>query len=115
MGDVKKEVNAAIKTLALDSSDITLLADDVGKRLYYDLLNTFVQSGDRRWWWEDFKYESVSIDHLEHPFTHLEKVIPDLNTLWLMVEDDQEENYPIYDCSPKVIVQILEECFGFEY
>ena len=116
MGEVKEEVNNAIDTLGLKDTDILLLEDKEGRELYFDLLKTFVKSGDRRWWWEDFKHESSSIDHFEHPLIHLENFIPDLdNHVWFMVEDDQEDYYPIYDCSPKVIGNILNECFGFEY
>lgn len=116
MGEVKEEVNSAIETLGLKDADILLLEEEKGRELYFDLLKTFVKSGDRRWWWEDFKYESLSIEHLEYPFSHLDEFIPDLSKhVWLMVEDNQEEYYPIYDCSPKIIKDLLGECFGFEY
>ncbi|HMU04188.1 MAG TPA: hypothetical protein PJ990_11205, partial [Saprospiraceae bacterium] len=79
-------------------------------------LDRFVNSGDRKWWWEDFKDISFSIDSLEKPFEHLEEYIPDIESkVWLMVEDDEEYFYPIYICSPKIIGKLIGECFGIEY
>ncbi|MCE4563822.1 hypothetical protein INQ51_05825 [Maribellus sp. CM-23] len=116
MGDVIQEISTAIKTLKYSESQIKLLDFDSGKELYYELLDWFVKSGDRRWWWEDFKQTSFDFHTYERPLEKLTEIIPDLNErVWLMVEDDEEEYYPIYDCEPSIIGQIIGECFGFEY
>jgi len=116
MGEVKQEISKAIETLGLREWEICLLAEDSNKVLYHDLLDFFVKSGDRRWWWEDFKLQSFNLLDYDKPFEHLNEIIPDLDkNVWLMVEDDQESFYPIYDCSPKIISQLIGECFGFEY
>jgi hypothetical protein len=116
MGEVNQEISTAIKTLNLSDEQIKLLDFDSGKELYYELLDRFVTSGDRRWWWEDFKIESFDFVDSKKPFEKLKDIIPDLNKkVWLMVEDDQEEYFPIYDCEPSIIGQIIGECFGFEY
>lgn len=116
MGEVNQEISNAIKTLNFSDEQIKLLDFDSGKELYYELLDRFVISGDRRWWWEDFKIEDFDFVDSEKPFEKLNEIIPDLNKkVWLMVEDDQEEYYPIYDCEPSIIGQIIGECFGFEY
>jgi hypothetical protein len=60
--------------------------------------------------------ESFPFIDFDKPFEHLDTIIPDLNRrVWFMVEDDQEPFFPIYDCAPKVICQIIREYFGFEY
>ncbi len=116
MGEVKVEISNAIKTLGLQQKDVSLLNKKLNAALYFDLLNYFVKSGDRRWWWEDFKQNSFDFIDYEKPFEHIVNIIPDLNkNVWLMVEDDQEDCYPIYDCNPSIIGQIIGECFGFEY
>jgi hypothetical protein len=116
MGQVKNEISIAIQNLNLGEQFIELLGDKTGHEIFQKCLERFVNSGDRRWWWEDFKDISFSIDDLEKPFEHLEDYIPELDkNVWLMVEDDEELFYPIYDCSPKIIGQLIGECFGFEY
>jgi len=116
MGEVSQEISVAIKTLKYSEEQIKLLDFDSGRKLYYELLDWFVKSGDRRWWWEDFKLQSFNLLDYDKPFEHLNEIIPDLDkNVWLMVEDDQESFYPIYDCSPKIISQLIGECFGFEY
>ena len=115
MSEVIKEIESAIDLLNLSSSDIVLLDNSTNRSLYYDLLSTFVQNGDRRWWWEDFK-TSFNLKDFEFPFDHLNKIIPDLDkNVWLMVEDDQLDFYPIYDVTPTIIKDIISNCFGFEY
>jgi len=116
MGQVNQEISNAIKTLNLTNKQIKLLDFGVGKKLYLELLEWFVKSGDRRWWWEDFNKESFDFPDYEKPFEHLIEIIPESDkNVWLMVEDDQEDFYPIYDCHPLIIGKLIGECFGFEY
>jgi len=114
MGAVKTEIEQAIKTLELEKEDICLVSDV--KSLYLELLIHFVTSGDRRWWWEGFKQESFHFKEYEFPFQQIINIIPkDVDTVWLMVEDDEEKYYPIYHCKPSVIAQLIGECSAFEY
>ncbi|WP_103070119.1 DUF6756 family protein [Aquimarina sediminis] len=114
MGAVKTEIEQAIKTLNLQPADICLVSD--GKGLYLELLNHFVTSGDRKWWWEDFRQEPFYFIEYKRPFEHLIHIIPEkTNTVWLMVEDDEEDYYPIYNCKPSVIGKLIGECGAFEY
>ena len=116
MGQVKNEIAIAIKTLNLGSNLIELLDNKTGFEIFQKCLDRFVKSGDRKWWWEDFKDYSFSIDDLEMPFKHIEEYIPNLESkVWFIVEDDEEVFYPVYICSPKIIGQLIGECFGFEY
>jgi hypothetical protein len=116
MGQVTEEIANAIEALHLDVSDIRLLDKIDGKKVFDDLLTHFVKSGDRRWWWEDFKDVSFSFSGNTKPFELLNEIIPETkDKVWLMVEDDQEDFYPIYETRPEIISQIIGECFGFEY
>ena len=102
--------------MKLKQTDFALIDKKTNKTLYFELLDCFVQSGDRRWWWEDFKNDSFDFIDYEKPYENLNNIIPDLKCkVWLMIEDDQEEFYPIYDCKPPTIRQVIGECFGFEY
>ncbi len=114
MGTVKIEIEQAITTLNLKPAEISLVADV--KTLYLDLLKHFVKSGDRKWWWEDFKQDSFNFIEYEFPFKQIINILPkNIDAIWLMVEDDQEEYYPIYNCKPAVISELIGECSAFEY
>ncbi|MET4082027.1 hypothetical protein ABIB40_001983 [Pedobacter sp. UYP30] len=116
MGEVRQEINNAVMALHYSEVEIKKLDSKEGKRVFEELLNHFVKSGDRRWWWEDFDQDSFDFVDYEKPFNHLVDIIPTLTeNVWLMVEDDQEDYYPIYDCKASIIGNIISECFGFEY
>ncbi|MPQ48266.1 hypothetical protein GCQ56_14780 [Marinifilum sp. N1E240] len=116
MGEVSQEILNAIRIFKSSAEQIKKLDSNSNKRVFHELLNYFVKSGDRRWWWEDFKQDSFDFVDYEKPFEHLNDIIPDLTkNVWLMIEDDQEDFYPIYDCNPSIIGDIIGECFGFEY
>ena len=61
MGQVKNEIANAIKTLNLGSDLIELLDDKTGFEIFQKCLDRFVNSGDRKRWWEDFKNISFSV------------------------------------------------------
>ncbi len=114
MGTVKTEIEQAITTLNLKPTEIRLVADV--ETLYLDLLKHFVKSGDRKWWWEDFKQESFYFKTYQFPFKELIHIIPkEADTAWLMIEDDQEDHYPIYNCKSSIIGELIAECSAFEY
>lgn len=116
MGEVKDEVEEAIRSLGFSEKDIVLLDDKVGEKVFKDCLNYFVKSGDRRWWWEDFRQPFFLFKDFDKPFEHLDKIMPGTEgKVWLIVEDDSEPFYPVYDVKPSIIGQIIAECFAFEY
>lgn len=116
MGKVKDEIQNAIGNLGLSEKDIKLLDEITGERIFNDCLNYFVKSGDRRWWWEDFKQLSFSFRETAKPFELLNNIIPETGrNVWFIVEDVNEPYYPVYDTKPEIIKDIIGECFGFEY
>jgi hypothetical protein len=116
MGDVKNEIENAIKVLGLSQNHFRLLDDVAGKETFTDVLNHFVKPGACRWWWEEFKQPSFLFREVENPFEHLTDIIPETDgNVWLIVEDDEESFYPVYDARPEFIKNILDECFAFEY
>jgi hypothetical protein len=115
-GEVKDEIENAINKLNLTESDIRLLENIQGEKIFNECVAYFLKSGDRRWWWEDFKFPSFSVTGIDNLFNYLNKIIPlTEGNVWLIVEDNQEPFYPVYDCNPRVIKNIIAECFGFEY
>ena len=115
MGEVTIELEQAIKTLNFSRDIIDRTDIEFNKKLYFTLLEKFVEGKDRRWWWEAFK-KSFQFQSFDYPPEHFNAIIPNLNQhVWFMIEDDHESFYPIYDVDPKFLKSILDECFGFEY
>ena len=117
MGHVTEEIANVIKALKLVDSDIRLLDKIEGRKTFDGLLTHFVKSGDRRWWWEDFRQESFSFSKHEWPFQLLNGIIPETkDKVWLMIEDDQEDFYPIFEVRAEIIRQLIGETDAeFEY
>lgn len=115
MWSPEDEFEKAIITLDLGTDTVSKLHDELNRELYFELLSHFVESGDRRWWWEDFKSWFI-FKKIDQPHQHLPEIMPDLSKkVWLMLEDDQKTYFPIYDIEPLMISKLLDECFGFEY
>jgi len=115
MSRVLEEVENAINLLGL-SSEVRLLKDE-GEPLYESLVDTFVEGGDRKWWWENFSQPSESIAFDDGKgFVRLSKFVPNAKELvWFVVEDDLLPYYPIFEASTENIIKIIGECFTFEY
>lgn len=115
-GEIKDEIQNAISKLNLTVSDIRLLDKTQGENIFNECVSYFLNSGDRRWWWEDFKFPAFSVTGLDNPLNYLDKIIPLTDgNVWLIVEDNNAPFYPVYDCNPRVIKNIIFECFSFEY
>jgi hypothetical protein len=114
---IKNEIQNAINVLGLDTSKITLLPDEEGLVVFNEVLSHFVASGDRRWWWEDFRYKSTSVKiNDQKGFERIGNIVPDRREkVWFIVEDDQLPFYPVYEATPETVQAVVGECYGFEY
>ncbi len=114
---VKDEIQDAIQRLGLDESDIRLLSDEEGHTAFNAALSHFVASGDRRWWWKDFRLPSTSARFTDQKgFERIEWIVPNnKEKVWFIVEEKQLPFYPVYEATPEVIQAVIGECYGFEY
>ena len=114
---VKDEIQAAIQSLRLSASDIRLLPDEEGRTAFNAALTHFVASGDRRWWWEDFRFPSTAIRFADQQgFKRIKKIVPNKKQkVWFVVEDHQQPFYPVYEATPEAIQSVIGECYCFEY
>ena len=114
---VTDEIQSAMKLLGLKEQNIQLLPDKEGQLVFSDLLNTFVEGADRRWWWEAFKEESKSITFDDGlGFERIVELVPNKKeTIWFIAEETQLPFYPVYETTPEVVQKIIGECYGFEY
>ncbi|HSI38838.1 MAG TPA: DUF6756 family protein [Methylotenera sp.] len=117
MQTIIDEISAALKTLGLDTEAVRPLPALESEKIYLSALNHFVASGDRRWWWEDFRNSSISVKFENgDAWKHLPELTPNPDELvWFIAEEDQLPYYPVFETTPKFASQIIGECHGFEY
>ena len=117
MSLVTKEIQDAINSLALLENEFRKLADFEAEPLYADLVETFVEGGDRLWWWEAFKPKPISIlSDCANGFEMLEAIVPNSDELiWFVAEEAELQNFPIYEGTTKAIAKVIGECYTFEY
>lgn len=114
--EVITEIQTAISALPQDAQP-RLLAQAESEPLYRALHQHFVNGADRRWWWEDLSlpYASIQFAH-DKAYTALPKLVPNANdNIWWMVEDVISPTYPIYEATANSAVEIIGNCFAFEY
>ena len=114
---VTDEINHAMSKLAIRPSDFRLLSENESEALYQELLEHFVEGGDRRWWWESFSKPSESVTFPDNKgFERIIELVPDpAERVWFVVEENQMLFYPIYEATPETIQNVIGECYGFEY
>ncbi len=117
INDVRDEIQDAIQRLGLIDSDIKLLMDEEGIKIFNNALAHFVLSEDRRWWWEGFRFPSTAVRFTgQAGFTCIEKIVPNKKVkVWFIAEDDQLPFYPVYEATPEAVQSEIGECYGFEY
>lgn len=115
MENIKTEIGSAITALADPTIVCRELPESQGEQVFREVLAHFLASGNRRWWWEDFRKPSASIK-LQDAFRILPSLVPDKAELvWFITEDDQLPFFPVFESNVQSVSQILGECYGFEY
>jgi len=117
MDTVVEEIGRAASALQIAQEKLRLLSPDEGKGVYLSALEYFVAGGDRRWWWESFRSPGVTKRfEAGDGWRQLLRVVPDPSaTVWFIAEDVQLPYYPVYETTTEIAVQVIGECYGFEY
>ena len=117
MKTIKDEIQNAARVLGLSSGDIREVPDGEAREIFKKALVTFVEGGDRKWWWEVFSKKSESIKFNDDKgFQKITKIVPNPEEhIWFIVEEAQLDYYPVYEATPQAIQQVIGECYGFEY
>lgn len=117
MKTIVDEINQAVAKLGLSSSAMRQLPAQHSTDVYGAAMDHFVASGDRRWWWEDFRQAGMSVCFDDGQGWRLvPEVAPASDELiWFIAEDDSLPHYPVFETTPKVASLIIGECYGFEY
>ena len=114
---VKDEIQRAIQRLGLNESAMRLLSYGEGRSVFNAVVSYFVASGDRRWWWEDFRFPSTSARFTDQKgYQRIESIVRNQREkVWFIVEEDRLPFYPVYDATPEAIQAVIGKCYGFEY
>ncbi len=117
METVIDEINAVVKTLGLGTDAFRQLPPVENERIYFAALHHFVSSGDRRWWWEDFRVPSTSVVfEAGDGWKYIPEIAPAPDELvWFIAEEDQLPHYPVFETTPRIASKIVGECYGFEF
>lgn len=116
---VVDEIQSAIESLRARGIDVAAVLVDPPQSevILNEALCTFVEGGDRRWWWESLKPSCVS-RHFSggDGWRRLSEITPDPNELvWLIAEENGLPFYPVFETTPAAASRIIGECYGFEY
>jgi hypothetical protein len=117
MQTIIDEISRASARLGLDPSAMCLLPSSQSEAVFRAALDHFVASGDRQWWWEDFRVPGTSIAFEDgEGWKRIPKLAPSQSeSVWLIAEDASLPHYPVFETTPEVASRIIGECDGFEY
>lgn len=117
METVVDEISQAIHRLGLDPTQVRLLPSPEGEEVFRATLSHFVASGDRQWWWEDFRTPGTSFTFDGGDgWKRLPQIVPDpKESVWFITEDDSLPYYPVFETTPEIASLVIGECYGFEY
>jgi hypothetical protein len=117
METVIDEILRAVAELALAPDQFRQLPSEESEAVFLAALRKFVASGDRRWWWEDFRTPGTSLHFAAGDgWRHMTDFAPNPNeNVWFIAEDDQLPHYPVFETTPRHAVEIIGECYGFEF
>jgi hypothetical protein len=113
------EAERAAAELLLQNLFRKVMPPENAKAIYQEALAHFTTAqGNPRWWWEHFRKQlpltSRQFDD-DMAFRRIIELVPEPeNEVWFIPEDD-EDPYPVYSATPRVIQQILGEGFYYEY
>ncbi len=113
--DIEDAVDDAISSLGLTGS-VRRLSDAEVKVALSATAREFVEIPTSVWWWQSLVPDKPCMTYQAagSGFQVIPRVCPDEST-WLVVTDDRETGWSVYEASPTDIASILGECRAFEY
>lgn len=114
---VKDEIETARRSLKLVDSQFREVPDTEARSIYEAAESNFVSSSGLLWWWEDFKQPATRVHFPKQDgFRHLQEIaLSENEMLWLIVEEERSDCYPVYEGRIAEIQSIIAECSAFEY
>ena len=117
METIKDEIGTAAQRLGLLESEIRLLPEEAGRRVFDAAVEHFVVGGDRVWWWEAFRLPATWRKFDDgRAFERIVAVAPDPDErVWFVAEESHLPFYPVYETTPRTAESVIGACYGFEY
>lgn len=117
METVIDEIRRAIGLLSLSPERVRELPTTESEAVFRAVVDRFVASGDRRWWWEDFRKSGVSAKFPDGDgWRHVVDIVPERHErVWFIVEECQLPHFPVYEATVHDAMTIVGECYGFEF
>src|SRR6187549_1962478 len=116
MASVVDEIGGAAARLGLPPDAMQRLRPAQGEAVFRAALDRFVASGDRQFWWEDFRQAGVRVDVADGSgWTRIADVAPSRDErVWFIAEDDSLPHYPVFATTPASAMAVIGECYGVE-
>ncbi|MFC7339666.1 DUF6756 family protein [Haloferula chungangensis] len=114
---VLDELKAALANLELTDEQFEILPANRGRVIFDEMLQTFTNGVDCRWWWERFSSDSFSVTFEDgQSYTRICSIVPDPDQhVYFVVEDDRADFFPVCLTTPRIAQKVIGDCFGFEY
>lgn len=109
------EVMRAVGGLGLAPDRFTVVAAPEADAVRQCVMDRFVQSRSRRWWWENFDGAAVEVAD-GSGYTLLPLIVPDRDQrVWFIADDESDDPQPVFDTTVALASAVLGECYAFEY
>ena len=118
METISTEILRAVQSLNISSGAFQPLSHAENERVNRAVIDHFVDSQNRRFWWEAFFYRAAANVEFENGdgWRHIPLIAeyPD-EKIWLVAEGDESELYPVFETTPRIASAVIGECYAFEY
>lgn len=118
MTEVQSEIERAARSLRLSSERFRQLPEVEAEQVYRTALARFVTATfEPRWWWEHLREPEEGFRHSGVSGLHdILELVPDPDErIYFIAEDALAPFYPVYFTTARGAVNVIGECFGYEY
>ncbi len=114
MWSVNQEIDNAISSLSIYSSDLVELDRESAREVINHIKGNFVEGNPSSWWMSLKKPVVTKVDVNDSDFGYIDEIIPQrCDTFYFVPENG--ETYRVFRANIDVIKKILAECIFFEY
>jgi hypothetical protein len=109
--DLLKEIEEVSRIIG----DIHMLPIIEATSFIKEIEEKFVSDGSKRWWWTSLLNENIRLSYKEDGLSILETLVTSAGQLRLVVTDDSDPPWPVYEGKFEKLLELLKGCRFFEY